>query len=178
MLYDTYSTSSISLNTTHIDETHILKTNVAHYFSTNGISKKLNHLANLLKQTDQDLYEHFEKNDLNNLFFCHEWLILMFKRSFPTTLEYLKCFEMLSSHFMELHTSALKNISVKNLYSFDLFICLSLLKQIREKLLKNSDMELLEILQDNKNLFAQNYLFILENAQIIFEKYCIKITNN
>ncbi len=177
MLYDTYSTSSLTLNTTKIDNTHILKTNVAHYFSDLGMSKKLLHLSELLKQTDSELDEHFKRNGIKNLYFCHEWLLLMFKRCFTTTPEFHQCFEMLASHFLELHTSALKGVSIKSLYSFDLFICLSLLKQMRRDLLETAtnEMELFQVLKENANIFAGNYKLTLKYAEEIFEKYCIKM---
>ncbi len=176
MLYDTYSTSSLTLNTTMIAESHVLKTSVAHYFSDNGFSKKLAHLMDLLKQTDQELYNHFKAANINNLYFCHEWLILSFKRCFKTTHEYHRCFEMLASHFLELHTSALKSISIESLYSFDLFICLSIVQQMRLGLLEcNNEMDLYEVLKDNTDLFSSNYELILKYAEDIFDKYCIKM---
>ncbi len=177
MLYDTYSTSSLTLNTTKIDNAHILKTNVAHYFSDIGMSKKLLHLSELLKQTDIELDEHFKRNGIKNLYFCHEWLLLMFKRCFKSTPAFLRCFEMLASHFLELHTSALKGVSIKSLYSFDLFVCLSLLKQMRHDILERAinEMEIFQVLKENASIFADNYDVTLEYAEEIFEKYCIKM---
>lgn len=180
MLYDTYSTSSIALNTSAMEKTHVLKTNVAHYFSEKGMSKKLRHLSDLLKQTDTELYEHFNSSGVSNLYFCHEWLLLMFKRSFKATQDFHRCFEMLASHFLELHTSVLKSISIKSLYSFDLFVCLSLIKQMREDLIKRpkNEMEIFEVVKLNKNLFSDNYEKTLFYAEEIFQKYCVKIEND
>jgi hypothetical protein len=48
MLLDIYSTSDMALNTKSIDETHVLKTNVAYYFCPIGMWKKLDHLGYLL----------------------------------------------------------------------------------------------------------------------------------
>ncbi len=70
------------------------------------MSKKLKYLSNLLKQTDLELYEHLEAYDMENMFFCHEWLILSFKRCFMTTFEYERCFEMLASHYVSLGKQA------------------------------------------------------------------------
>lgn len=176
MLYDTYSTSSLTLNTTIIAESHVLKTSVAHYFSDKGMSKKLAHLMDLLEQTDEELYNHFKANEIENLYFCHEWLMLGFKRCFKTTAGYHRCFEMLASHFLELHTSALKSISIESLYSFDLFICLSVIEQMRLELLGcQNEMELFGVLKENANLFSSNYQLSLKYAEDIFDKYCIKM---
>ena len=178
MLHDTYSSSRISLN--FIDETHILKTNIAHYFSDKGVSKQLAHLRDLLLVIDLELYEHLRSCGIENLYFCHEWLLLMFKRHFETTSEHLKCFEKICSHYLELHTSALKNVSVKSLYSFELFICLALLKHMRHILLLKvrNELDLYEIVRENKSLFALNYTEIFNSAEQIFEKYCGKINEN
>jgi hypothetical protein len=176
MLNDTYSTSSLTLNTNEIDNKHVLKTTVSYYFSTEGISKKLKHLAHLLSIIDPNLYNLFEKFNMHNLNFCHEWLLLYFKRCFSTTKEYQHCFEILSSQFFELHTSSRKKISIKHLYSFDLFVCLSLLKQMRTDLIKaQSDTDIFEILHsyNKKNLLANNFLETFHIAEKIFDKYSV-----
>lgn len=176
MLQDTYSNSSISLNTTRIDDTHVLKTNVAHYFSEMGISKKQTHLKFLLSVTDPELFNKLFELRLESFTFCHEWLLLSFQRCFNTISEYQHCFEMLSSRFLELHNSALKNISVKYMYTFDLFICLSFLKQQRLNILNcQNDTDFYEIFADFKRekYFSKNFKQILNEAEEIFDKYCI-----
>lgn len=177
MLHDTYSNSSMTLNTTQLNESHVLKTSVAHYFSTTGMSKKLKHLSYLLSVTDPDVYSKLAKLQLESLAFCHEWLLLSFKRCFKTTFEYQNCFEALSSHFIELHNSALKNISVQNLYTFDLFISLSLLKKLRNDILENceSETDFYEAFSEfNKSKhFSDNFREIVKDAEDIFDEYCI-----
>lgn len=177
MLLDTYTTSSIALNTAEIDDTHVLKTNVAHYFCDTGMWKKLKHLSYLLSVTDCELYKKLEKSELTSLTFCHEWLLLAFKRCFNSTKESYRCFELLASHFIELHNSALKGINVKNLYSFDLFICLSLLKQVRDDFLTNCNEEtdfFETYIKFNKSgYFSSNFETIIKEAENIFDKYCI-----
>ena len=49
---------------------------------------------------------------------------------------------MLASHYVELSTLVQKNTSVKYIYSFDLFICLALLKQMRNPLLNETKCEI------------------------------------
>lgn len=177
MLLDTYSTSSIALNMSDIASSHVLKTNVAYYFSDTGMWKKLNHLGYLLSVTDPDLYAKLEKHEMNNLMFCHEWLLLGFKRSFAKTQDFFKCFEGLNSRFIELHNSVLKGINVKSLYTFDLFVCLSLLKQVRGRFLTECECEtdFFDVFASlNRNqVLAQNYDAVITEAERIFDQYCI-----
>lgn len=174
MLLDTYSTSSIALDTTKIDPSHVLKTNIAYYFSETGMWKKLKHLSYLLSVIDTDLFNKIERfENVKNLTFCHEWLLLCFKRCFATTAQFYKCFELLNSHFIELHKSVLKGINVKNLYSFDLFACLSLLEQVRDEFLSacDSETDFFEVyLRLNKSgLFASDFDAIVKKAEKIFD---------
>ena len=177
MLLDTYSTSSIALNMNDIAPSHVLKTNVAYYFSATGMWKKLNHLSYLLSVTDPELYNKLEKHDMKNLPFCHEWLLLVFKRSFPSTQAFFKCFEALNSRFIELHNSVLKGINVKSLYTFDLFVCLSLLKQVRERFLTecNSESDFFEVFAslNMDQVLSKNFNDIVNEAEKIFDQYCI-----
>jgi hypothetical protein len=179
MLTDKYSSSSLTLNTCQISQSHILKTNVAFYFSSIGLSKKLKHLSNLLAQVDPDLHIFFDKINLDNLFFCHEWLLLCFKRCFKTRENYQHCFELLNSHYIEFHTSVMKNISPEHLYSFDLFICLALLSQIREKVLNECKCEtdFYELFKvfNKSDYFENNFQQVLDQAESIFDRYCVKV---
>jgi hypothetical protein len=174
MLLDSYSTSCIPV--AQLNQTHVLKINVAHYFSDVGLSRKLDHLSFLLHQTDPVLYKVFERLELESLLFCHEWLLLYFKRCFSSKKQYQRCLEILSSHFIELHKSMLINVSVKDLYSFDLFVCLALLNQVREEFLNKCETEtdIFEVFKTikEKNLFAENFNLIFQLAEEIFESYC------
>jgi len=177
MLFDSFSKSSISLNTsTHAN--HVLNTNVAHYFCDKGISKKLKHLSYLLEKTDPVLFKQFEAFQLDDMSIFHEHLMLNFKRCFSTTEQFQRCFEMLASHFLELHQSSLKNVSIESIYSFDLFICLSLLKQMRENLLTKceSDVDMLEVFKEfnaQRSPFGLNFHNTFQLAEQIFDKYSI-----
>lgn len=177
MLKDTYSKSMLTLNTTQINNSHSLKTNAAHYFSDTGISKKISHLNYLFELIDPEYYKKLTSINLNHFNYCHEWLLLNFKRCFNSTNEYQKCFEVLSSRYIELHNSTLKNINVKNLYNLDLFICLSLMFQLRDQVINEIDneMDFFNILsQFNKSyFFEKNFKQVIQNAQEIFDRYCI-----
>ena len=174
MLLDSYSTSCIPV--AELNQAHVLKINVAHYFSDVGMSKKLDHLSFLLHQTDPVLYKVFERVELESCLFCHEWLLLNFKRCFATKELYQRCFEILASHFIELHKSSVINVSVKDLYSFDLFVCLALLKYMRQEFLDKCECEtdVFEVLKlyKEKNVFALHFEQIFRMAEEIFEQYC------
>jgi hypothetical protein len=177
MLLDSYSTSGMTLNTTQISTSHILKTNVAFYFSNIGVVKKLKHLSDLLAKIDAQLFNHLKRLNLDNLFFCHEWLVVYFKRCFSSRENYQHCFELINSRFLEFHTSVQKNISPALLYSFDLFICLAFLEQIRERILSSCDSEtdFYELFKkfNKSDYFEKNFELILKNAEDVFNKYCV-----
>ena len=74
-----------------------------------------------------------------------------------------------------MHTLALKGVSVNDLYSFDLFICLALLKRMRTSLVQaNSETDVFEILKKNHSLLSSELIEIVKIAEDIFDKYCIK----
>ena len=131
MLLDQHQTSGISLNTVEIDKNHSLKMNIAYHFSNLGISIKLKQLSKMLENIDMPLFKRLKEFNLDNLYFCHEWLLLCFKRSFDSTNGvYLNFFEKIASHFIELNTAAKasgfkeKQININKIFTFDLFICL------------------------------------------------------
>jgi hypothetical protein len=177
MLLDSFSNSSISLNTS-TRNIHVLNTSVAHYFCDKGISTKLKHLSYLFEKTDPDLFKKFQAFQLDDLSIFQEHLMLNFKRCFSTTKQFQRCFEMMVSHFLELHQSSLKNVSIESIYSFDLFICLSLLKQMRDDLLTKceSDVDILEVFKEfnaQRSPFELNFQTTFQLAEQIFEKYSI-----
>lgn len=65
-----------------------------------GMSKKLKYLSGLLKQLDNELYKHLETYEMDNLYICHEWLILNFIRCFNSISDYQRYFEMIASHYV------------------------------------------------------------------------------
>ncbi len=177
MLLNSFSSSSISLNMSTCT-THILNTNVAHYFGDKGISKKLNHLRYLVEKTDPVLFKKFKEFQLDDLSIFYEHLMLSFKRCFSSTKQFQRCFEMLASNFLELHQSSLKNVNIESIYSFDLFLCLSLLKQMRDDLLTkcDSDMDMLKVFKEfnaQHSPFDHNFQTTFTIAEQIFNKYSI-----
>lgn len=186
MLLDTYSTSSMTFNTNQISSSHILKVNAAFYFSSIGVVRKLKHLSVLINKVDAEFYDYLVQLGYENCFFCHEWLLVCFRRCFKSQQNYMHCFELLQSRFLEFHFSALKNIRPTFLYSFDLFICLALLEQVRKRMVERvggggkltdvSETEFHDLLkQFNKSeYFETHFHLILDRAESMFNQYCLK----
>ena len=103
--------------------------------------------------------------------------MLYFRRCFKKTVNYHKYFEKLASNFLEFQQAGLYSVSVKNIYPFELFICLSLLSEMRNDFLKcESEMDVFEIfgIFNSKTIFKLNFDEIFLAAEKIFLKYCIK----
>lgn len=185
MLLNLHETSAITLNTIKIDKNHSLKVNIAYYFSHQGLSLKLKQLSKLLEQIDNELFERLKELNLDNLYFCHEWLLLCFKRSFKKTDgDYINCFERIASHFIELNTASQaidfkeKFININNLYTFDLFICLALLNEMRTSILNRKlcqfDCDVYDVIRTYyKDLFSNNLNKIFLSAENIFYNYSL-----
>jgi hypothetical protein len=186
MLLDQHEASAISLNTIELDKKHSLKMNIAYYFSNLGISLKLKQLATLLENIDFELYNRLKELNMDNLYFCHEWLLLCFKRSFKITNGiYLNCFERIASHFIELNTASKaaefkeKQIYIDKIYTFDLFICLALIHQMRDKILDRNlcslDSDVYILVRNNlKDYLEENMNEIFTKAEEIFNNYSCK----
>ena len=183
MLLDQHEASAISLNTTGMDKMHSLKINIAYYFSNHGISLKLKQLTKLLEDIDFELYKRLKELNMENLYFCHEWLLLCFKRSFATTNGvYLNFFERIASHFIELNTASKasdfkeKQIDINNIYTFDLFICLALINKMRNEFLNKSiceqDCDIYNLVRTNyKDYLRLNLNEVFNKAEEIFNGY-------
>lgn len=181
MLSNLYLTSNITLSKNELNQSYVFKTNTAFYFTRSGLLYKSKQLCNLLKLIDKEFYDKFEELKVENLPFCHEWLLINFKRLFTqTTGIYLKCFEKLASHFIELETASLcltkkKIIDKDSLYTFDLFICLALLNQMRNSIMNHDECTEIEIfdiiLMKNKTLFLNNFDKTFEIAEELFKNY-------
>jgi hypothetical protein len=183
MLMDLHASNGITLNTVEIQSTHALKTNVAHYFSDSGVGLKLKQLSKLLSSIDGAFYAFLQEFNLENLYFCHEWLLLFFKRLFKSTPRlYLECFEKLCSHFVELNTALMsttidkRQININSIYTFDLFVSLALLKQLRKPILEcTNDMDVYDTIRKNaSNLIVNNFNTIFIEAEQLFHAYCLK----
>lgn len=180
MLLDVYTSSALTLNTIEIDKSHALKTNVAYYFTQKGLGLKSKQLETILQATDMELYEKLKLYQMENLYICHEWLLIAFKRLFSSTNGlYLKCFEKLASHFVELQTASVSTsfrelqMNIQSLCTFDLFICLALLKQMRPAIMQcANEMDVYEVvLTKSKSLFSENFEKTFAIAEQIYQAY-------
>lgn len=118
-------------------------------------------LQELLTYLDAELREHFVSIDAGELVFCHRWLLLSFKREFEF-LDALRLFETLCSHHLEVSSmeaekarreerrietarAAGEPASVpggqadKVHFTYELFVCLAILRHYRAELLSTKD---------------------------------------
>ncbi|GFS10960.1 TBC1 domain family member 15 [Elysia marginata] len=122
-------------------------------FMEEGLTRKIDLVRMLLKEMDPALLKHLEIVDLGNLFFCHRWLLLGFKREFSYQ-DSLRCFEILSSHHLELSsleaeralmreerkefentggdTRNTGSSSTQKDYTFEVFMCATVLTECRD----------------------------------------------
>ncbi|XP_061190874.1 uncharacterized protein LOC133198990 [Saccostrea echinata] len=133
---------------------------IQHEFTEEGMVSKIELVVLLLQEMDPALLEHLKANDLGDLLFCHRWLLLGFKREF-SFMESLRCFEILSSHHLELTSMEAEKTRRQELkrefesqggvsrsslpsdvecqYTFDLFMCVALLQECRPQLMECTD---------------------------------------
>lgn len=78
-------------------------------FQVSGMRRKLRMMGALLREMDPELYALFERFQCTDMFFCHRWLLLYFKREFcfPTA---LRLFEIFTSQYVG-HTIPLPVLS-------------------------------------------------------------------
>lgn len=146
----------------------------------------------LLQEMDPSLLEHLRANDLGDLLFCHRWLLLGFKREF-SFMESLRCFEILSSHHLELTSMEAEKTRRKELkkefenqggvsrsslptdvechYTFDLFMCVALLQECRPDLMECTDTAAVYSVINGLTI---NLDEILLKSADLFYRYCKK----
>ncbi|XP_060075188.1 TBC1 domain family member 16-like isoform X2 [Ylistrum balloti] len=160
-------------------------------FTEDGMMKKINLVVMLLREMDQELLDHLNTHELGDLMFCHRWLLLGFKREFSFS-DSLRCFEILSSHHLELSSMEAENarrkevmkefenfgggtrsehLSVSFDYTFELFMCLALLMDCRKDLLNCVDSAMVF---STINSLKINLEETLTKAAKLFYKYCKK----
>lgn len=136
-------------------------------FMAKGMMDKLDSLRALLPFVDADLFQHLVKIDADDMVFCHRWLLLSFKREFSFE-DAIMLFEILCSHHLELSSleaekardaetrnereresghadggrgeiTELNNPEINSEFTFELFVCVAILRKYREDLLKGTD---------------------------------------
>ncbi|XP_001627200.2 TBC1 domain family member 15 isoform X2 [Nematostella vectensis] len=162
-------------------------------FLDSTMMNKIELVGKLLKQMDRQLEQHFTSNDMGDLLFVHRWLVLGFKREFCFE-EALKLFEILSSQHLELssieadrerykqrsrnrekdggqfHTELL---DLDSAFSFDLFVCLAVLREHRYLFLKCKEVSGIYNTMNSISM-KMDLNTILVKAEDLFFHYCRK----
>ncbi|XP_073673539.1 uncharacterized protein [Garra rufa] len=124
-------------------------------FCADGLYRKMELEAALLKELDPQLHSHLVTENMEKITFCHRWLLLGFQREFEHS-DALRLFEILSCDHLELISEqvdraryqerlarrySLEDEPVMELqtvntdFTFELFMCATILLENREALL-------------------------------------------
>jgi len=171
-------------------------------FMAKGMMDKLEKLRDLFSFMDPEVYKHFESVDGGDMVFCHRWLLLSFKREFSFE-DAVRLFEILCSHHLELSsieaekardqemrlerqrdstgneisTDAAETKALNHEYTFELFVCLAILRMYRDDLLKTGDVA--DIFTVINGLVGKMTLDdVLSMAETVFFDYCRKSVTN
>jgi len=165
--------------------------NIQADFMAVGMMDKLEQLKELLTIMDPNIVAHFESTDAGDMVFCHRWLLLTFKREF-NFVDAVRLFEILCSHHLELDGSAAEKAresairsekdatqgaagggkdSTNSDFTFELFVCVAILKLFRDELLAAKDVA--DIFTFINNLVGRMDLnTVLSKAEQVFFDYC------
>ncbi|XP_076016870.1 uncharacterized protein LOC143008822 [Genypterus blacodes] len=160
-------------------------------FRADGLHRKIELQADLLKELDPHLYAHLVTETMESFTFCHRWLLLGFQREFEHS-DALRLFEILSCDHLELISqqvdraryqerlaqkcstednpeSELQTINTD--FTFELFICASILLENRESLLRcRDDVQLIQFATSLQGTLDLNST--LKKAEQHFFNYC------
>lgn len=162
-------------------------------FLDDGMLDKIKQVRVLLNKLDEQLYNHFETNGMGDMLFVHRWLVLTFKREFSYE-DALTMFEIISSQHLELSSVEAERersrqrakelerdggkfhvpvVDMNMKYSFDVFVCLAVLKEYKHELMKCSEVS--SVYNTIHSLSMKMDLnIILMRAEELFFKYCRK----
>ncbi|KAK2149899.1 hypothetical protein LSH36_432g00021 [Paralvinella palmiformis] len=162
-------------------------------FLEGGMMTKLSHVQQLLRELDPDLMKYFEYLGAGDLTMCHRWMLLSFKREFPDE-DTLKCFEILRSQHLEVYsieaelarddqrrkdfmkldgTTRVADAIANPDFTFDVFMCVTILIQYRDDVFFCSEM--CEVFQLIIGLTKKlNLDVVLQKTEVLFYKYCKK----
>ncbi|XP_032414414.1 TBC1 domain family member 15 [Xiphophorus hellerii] len=160
-------------------------------FMADGLRRKIELEAALLKELDPPLYAHLVKDNMESFTFCHRWLLLGFQREFEHS-DALRLFEILSCDHLELisqqvdraryqerldqkHYTEDRSESPRQTFNtdftFELFICAAILLDNRECLLRcQDDVQLIQFTSSLQGKLDLNST--LEKAESHFYNYC------
>ncbi|XP_029958667.1 TBC1 domain family member 15 [Salarias fasciatus] len=160
-------------------------------FMVDGLHRKIELEAALLKELDPPLYSHLASDSLESFTFCHRWLLLGFQREFNQS-DALRLFEILSCDHLELisqqvdraryqerlarkystdDSSEAELQAINTDFTFELFICAAILLDNKESLLKcRDDVQLIQFINSLQGRLDLNST--LKNAEQHLYHYC------
>ncbi|XP_056901539.1 TBC1 domain family member 15 [Takifugu flavidus] len=164
-------------------------------FRADGLRRKIELEADLLKELDPQLYEHLVTDSMESFAFCHRWLLLGFQREFEHC-DALRLFEILSCDHLELISQKVERAryqerlvqkwntedsseaelrTINTDFTFELFICAAILLENRESLLQcRDDAQLIQFTSSLQGTLDLNS--ILEKAESHLYNYCKRCT--
>ncbi|XP_026227516.1 TBC1 domain family member 15 [Anabas testudineus] len=160
-------------------------------FRADGLHRKIELEADLLKELDPQLYAHLATDSMENFTFCHRWLLLGFQREFEHR-DALRLFEILSCDHLELISQQVDRAryqerlarkystedrsecelqAINTDFTFELFICAAILLENRECLLRcRDDIQLIQFTSSLQGTLDLNST--LKKAERHFYNYC------
>ncbi|MBN3313771.1 TBC15 protein, partial [Atractosteus spatula] len=164
---------------------------VSRDFQEDGLRRKIELEADLLKELDPQLHSHLLSDTMDTLTFCHRWLLLGFQREFDHS-DALRLFEILSCDHLELISQAVERAryqerlsltrsqdedpdatpppTLNTAFTFELFICAAILLEHRDALLRcRSEVELIQFTSSLQGKLDLNT--VLQKAEEHFFNY-------
>ncbi|XP_056612973.1 TBC1 domain family member 15 isoform X2 [Triplophysa dalaica] len=160
-------------------------------FCADGLYRKMELEAALLKELDHQLHAHLVTESLDRLTFCHRWLLLGFQREFEHS-DALRLFEIFSCDHLELisqqvdraryqerlaRKQSLEDESMKEAhtvnadFTFELFMCATILLEHRAALLScKNEVQLIQFTSSLQGKLDLNST--LKKAEEHFYDYC------
>ncbi|XP_061675866.1 TBC1 domain family member 15 isoform X3 [Syngnathoides biaculeatus] len=160
-------------------------------FREDGLHRKIELEAALLKELDPQLHVHLVTDTMESFTFCHRWLLLGFQREFEYS-DALRLFEILSCDHLELISQQVDRAryeerlaqkyctddaceselqAVNTDFTFELFICAAILLDHRDTLLQCRDeVQLIQFTTSLQGTLDLNST--LKKAEHHFFNYC------
>ncbi|XP_046894270.1 rab GTPase-activating protein 22 isoform X3 [Hypomesus transpacificus] len=162
-------------------------------FTADGLHRKIELEAALLKELDPQLHAHLVTDNMESFTFCHRWLLLGFQREFEHS-DALRLFEILSCDHLELISQQVERAryqerlankhsivpednlltepqAINTDFTFELFICATILLENRESLLRcRNDVQLIQFTSSLQGTLDLN--LTLKKAEEHFYNYC------
>lgn len=160
-------------------------------FRADGLHRKIELEAALLKELDPQLYCHLITDSMESFTFCHRWLLLGFQREFEHS-EALRLFEILSCDHLELVSQQVERARYRERlarkrgsdsssesqlqtlnpdFTFELFICAAILLENKRSLLRcRDDVQLIQFASSLQGTLDLNST--LKKAERLFYDYC------